>query len=534
MPATGSFKRSRNSRSHRRDAENAEIVRELLVCLLCAALVSASFVWLCQNRRYTLYYGDAAAHVNIARRVIDSRTPGYAQLGTVWLPLPHVLMLPLVRYNALWRTGLAGAIPAAIFFVLGAGFLYAAVRRGTASRAAAVAATAAFALNPNLLYLQATPMTEPIALGCLAAAVFCCVKFQGAPRLRYAVGAGVAVLAATLTRYDGWFIIPFFALFFLVAGSTKHAALFSLLAVLGPLYWMAHNLVLFADPLEFYRGPHSAQAIYARALARGLERYPGDHDLGAAWMYYRRAMELAMGRPLVWVGAAGAVAALFRKSTRPLLLLALPAPFYVLSIHSGGTPLFVPKLHPFSYYNTRYALAALPACAAAVGVLVGLWPKSILRGGVTAALLAVGLGGWVLHPSLESWICWKESEVNSRGRRQWTRRAAEFFRENYHASDGILTVSGDVMGIYQEAGIPLRETLHDGNFLQWQPAVNRPDLFLRERWAVAIAGDPISFNFTNPKRFAGLCERVAEFTAEHEPVIEIYRRKSYLESRGPN
>ncbi len=34
-----------------------------------------------------LLYGDAVAHINIARRVFDSRTPGLLQLGTVWLPL---------------------------------------------------------------------------------------------------------------------------------------------------------------------------------------------------------------------------------------------------------------------------------------------------------------------------------------------------------------------------------------------------------------------------------------------------------------
>ena len=35
----------------------------------------------------------------------------------------------------------------------------------TGSRCAAVAGAAVFALNPNVLYLQATPMTEPLLLG---------------------------------------------------------------------------------------------------------------------------------------------------------------------------------------------------------------------------------------------------------------------------------------------------------------------------------------------------------------------------------
>src|SRR5215469_18561059 len=51
-----------------------------------------------------LLYGDAVAHINIARRVVDNRHPleSYGQLGTVWLPLQHVAMLPFVWIDALW------------------------------------------------------------------------------------------------------------------------------------------------------------------------------------------------------------------------------------------------------------------------------------------------------------------------------------------------------------------------------------------------------------------------------------------------
>jgi len=31
------------------------------------------------QRGYLAYYGDAEAHLNIARRILDSRTPGYDQ-----------------------------------------------------------------------------------------------------------------------------------------------------------------------------------------------------------------------------------------------------------------------------------------------------------------------------------------------------------------------------------------------------------------------------------------------------------------------
>jgi len=66
-----------------------------------------------------LLYGDAVAHINIARRVFDSKTPGLLQLGTVWLPLPHLVMVPFLFSDAAWQTGIAGAIPSMVAYVLG-------------------------------------------------------------------------------------------------------------------------------------------------------------------------------------------------------------------------------------------------------------------------------------------------------------------------------------------------------------------------------------------------------------------------------
>ena len=70
----------------------------------------------------TLLYGDAIAHINIARRVFDSKTPGILQLGTVWLPLPHLLMIPFIISTEMWRGGAGGSIPSMagyVFAVIG-------------------------------------------------------------------------------------------------------------------------------------------------------------------------------------------------------------------------------------------------------------------------------------------------------------------------------------------------------------------------------------------------------------------------------
>src|SRR3970040_1887441 len=110
---------------------NSRILRsfEPLLAALLLALLSAAATWCFLERGYLLYYGDAEAHLNIARRVVDSRTPGYFQIGTVWLPLPHLLIVPFVKDGTWWRAGVAGAVPSVACFIAAAVFLFAAVRR---------------------------------------------------------------------------------------------------------------------------------------------------------------------------------------------------------------------------------------------------------------------------------------------------------------------------------------------------------------------------------------------------------------------
>ena len=80
--------------------------------------------------------------------------------------------------------------------------------------------------------------------------------------------------------------------------------------------------------------------------------------------------------------------------------------------------------------------------------------------------------------------------------------------------------------IFQRAGIPLRDTLTWDNNPQWLAAVARPDLFLREEWAVAMGGDPVQSTIN--RAFLRGPRYVLQKTimVKGAPVIEIYRRDS--------
>jgi 4-amino-4-deoxy-L-arabinose transferase-like glycosyltransferase len=501
-------------------------VFESLAVLAAVAALSAAAVWWFYSHGYTLYYGDAEAHLNIARRIVDSRTPGLWGIGTVWLPLPHLLMAALAWHDGLWRSGLGGAIPVAACFVAAAMFLFLAARRIYGDRAAALTVVCLFALNPNLLYLQAIPMTEPVFFAALAALLYCAVRFRESQSMGWAAAAGAANLAATLTRYEGWFLIPFAAGFFFLTARRRRvaaAALFGSIASLGPLVWMAHNWYHIGDALDFYRGPYSAKAIYQRGLEKGYERYRGDHDWGYAWLYYRNAVRVTLGWPVIWLGVAGAVAARIQGKLWPLALLVPPPLFYVWSMYSGGTPIYMPHLWPFSYYNTRYGLEALPALALASGALAAATrPK--WRRVATVAVVAAAVLPWTWIPRPEGWICWKESQVNSVARRAWTREAAEFLAARYMPGTGVFLPFGDLTGILRMAGIPLREALHEDNPPDWLMAVSLPQVFLRQEWAIYDSEGVMSKLARKAVEGGPRYHCLKVIAPKGEPEIRIYKR----------
>jgi hypothetical protein len=504
---------------------------ELTLVFIAVAAIGGLATAYVNHSGWTLYFGDAEAHLNIARRIVDSRRPGYDQIGTVWLPLPHVLMLALVRNDGLWRSGLAGAIPSSACFVCAGVFLYAALRRATQSWAAALAALGLLVLNPNLLYLQATPMTETVVLAALMALLYFTVLFRETQSFTAVVGAGIASIAASLARYEGWFVIPFVALYFLLA-ARKHrigvALLFMGLAALGPLFWLGHNWWLYSNPLAFFNGPYSPMSIYRRTLAQNMSPYPGDHDWRTAGFYYLTAMRLFTGWIAVIIGIAGLVGVFQKRVFWPILLAALPPLFYIWSMHSGSTPIYVPTLWPFSYYNTRYALTALPLLAIAGGCLV-LVVTNRWRPWLAGAILIAAATPWLIRPQPNDWVTWKESQINSLTRRAWTQAAAQTLAPAYHfgpgAGGGIISSFGDLTGILRAAGIPLREALYDDGGPEWMAATMRPDLFLRKEWAVAMAGDAVATAvqksaFQHGPRY----HLVQAIKVKGAPVIEIYKR----------
>jgi hypothetical protein len=487
------------------------------ICALLCAIAAMAVAW-CFRNGYILYYGDAQAHLNISRSIIDSKTPGYEQLGTVWLPMLHVICLPFVRNDWLWRTGLAGTIPVAICFVIAGMFYYFAACDAYRDKMAAAVVLLCFVLNPNVLYLGSIPMTEIVFIAGVAVLLFAMLRYRATQKVAYLLLGVAASWWASLTRYDGWFLIPFAGIWVAFSAVERRwmvLTIFGALAALAPLYWVSHNWWETSNALDFYNGPYSAKAI------QRSQPYPGYQDWKLALVYYSKAGQLCAGAGLILLGAAGVVCAAVKRTAAAVLFLMLTPLFYMWSIHSSGIPIFVPQLWPHSYYNSRYGIAVVVLSAFAAGAIVIALPERWRR--FALLLPVIALAPWVIQPSKQNWICWKESEVNSVSRRAWTAAGAEFFGRHYQPSQGILTESGtgDVSGIFCRASIPLRETLHIGNGPAWMANTARPDLLHQELWAVAQAGDPVAKALAAP----GSAYRVFdEIRVPGAPVLNIYQR----------
>lgn len=500
MPATKSSVSSPPSRP----------ARDLALCAVVLALISAAAIAFIQAQGVALHYGDAAAHLNIARRLWDGRHPGYEQIGTVWLPLPHLLMMPFTRVDAWWRNGLAGAIPAGAMWVAGGLFLFAALRR-LFGRRPALAALAIYATQPNLLYLQSTPMTESVFFACALALLYFSVRLNETQSPLDALLCGLAASAASLTRYEGWILIPAVGLYVLHSSGPRRwscAAAFGLLAAAGPLFWLAHNQFLYSDWLEFYRGPGSAKDIQKQMP------YPGSHDWLMATRQFAFAVKAVNGLPLIAAGLSGIFLVLRRRCFWPVCFALLSPLFYVWSLQSGDTPIFVPDIYPFSHYNSRYALAPLPLLLIGCAAWVAARPRAAL-----------------LLPPLA--LCWfafspvtvrQEGTVNSLYRRDWTTQVASLLATHYQPGTGIWMPFGDLTAVLTEAGIPIRESIHQGDKLEFDRNAARPDLFLDTAWVIAQSGDRAAKAMARAHSMGLPYRCVKLISMPYSPAIEVWRR----------
>ncbi len=464
-------------------------------------------------------------------------------------------MLPFLISKWMWRTGIGGSIASMLAYVFSVTGIFRLIRTvlpfhkdQSGTNFAPWFATATFALNPNLLYLQATAMTEPVYLAFfiwtlvfVSEAIRACAAADARRSTSSLTYAGLCLAGACLTRYDGWFLAAVITtVLFLLSRVARFALLrpgvkmLALLAAAAPALWLGYNFAVYRNPLEFANGPYSAKAIENNSILAGSPPHPGTHKLRVAFRYFLKSAELNLAEgnwQRFWVCSlllGTAIVVLFQRRLWPLLFLWVPLPFYMWSIAYGGVPVFVPGWFPFSYYNVRYGLELLPAFAvftaiAAYGLIQFV---ASTRSRQVIAILFVGLAaGSYLQVWRKGPVSFQEAVINSRSRIALETVLAARLRLLPSNSTFLMYLGGHV-GAVQQAGISLSNVINEGNHRSWKRPNDANGLWERAlknpaeyvNYVIAFDSDPVATS-VNKSDLASLV--ILRATAQ--PQATIYR-----------
>ena len=481
--------------------------------LLAAAAIAGAIVnWILLWRAdLVLSHYDAKAHLVVARRIIDNVTPGWQQIGGVWLPLPHLLHAIPTQLDVLYRTGAFASIVSIVCF---GAVTYATARLvilATGSRIGAAVSAALLALNPNLLYLHATPMTEPLLLAVTLLAVLWLTEWVPLNRDAVPTRLGLALFAAAWTRYEAWLVIAAALPAALYASRRMDASSTALVRRAWRLaVWPAAAILLFLIISRITTGAwlvaagfYEPDPIYNGQLTKSLLAvWWGTHQLTT------RTTEL--------VALTGAVVVAVRVWTRradasllvPLALFAFAVlPAY--AFYQG---------HPF---RIRYMIPAAATCALFSGMAVGF-----LRGRASMILACLLVGVTLLQSPPWSTTAPMLAEA------QWDRPASEGRRQvtsclmAAYGGEKILASMGSLAHYMQElsrAGLSIADFVHEGNGIIWEFAMESGPRF-HAGWMLveeqSEGGDVLARRIRRAPGFAQGMTRICEGGG-----VALYRRE---------
>ena len=418
----------------------------LVAVSTCALGVAAALFY--NDAGLTLSHYDAKAHLVVARRIIDSLRPGWWQIGAVWLPLPHLVNLLPVQNDWMYRTGFSGVAISILCFSIASTTLAWFVQRATGCLLAATAAVLVFATQPDVLYLQSTPMTEPLLMALCILGVVLTWRWTASRGEAATAATGIALALACLTRYEAWPItaaaLGLSGLTLLTTGMPFRDAMPRVLRL---------SLCPIAAILGFFV---LSRATVGEWLVTGGFYVADNADygrpfkpLGSVWWGMRQlngTWTMALGVLALAVVLFHAVRTRAHRALIVVLALAGCAALPYYAFFSG---------HPF---RIRYMVVLVMVLSAVMGLGVGLLPRG--RALVAALVAAIAL---VETPPLSSSPMVLEAQWDvprSRERAHVTACLSAAYDEQ-----PILASMGSLAHYMQEtsrAGFDLRDYIHEG------------------------------------------------------------------------
>lgn len=458
----------------------------LAIIIVILSLISViSFAYYYQNG-LGLAYNDARSHLNIGRRVVEGLNPGLAQLGSVWLPLTHLLMVPTIWNDFMWHSGLSGALISMISFVGTGAIIYLFLQKLKVGLLGRIIGVAVFAANINILYLQSTAMTELLLLATMTAGVYYLLVWFENSQILDLVKAAFWIMLSTLVRYDGWFLLAFAVLLILLY-AYKHLGyktaeglfvLFCTLAGFGVFMWFLWNQLIFKDPLYFIFGPYSAYSQQQQLQAAGNLSTKGSWFLSLK--FYQFALAYNSGAFTLVLGLIGALGLWFNRQLTGKIryaTLALLAPFFfnVLALYLGHSVLYISGLSGNTWFNIRYGVMMMPSIAIFTGYLVNQIKGYRLS--VIGLLLFVTFFQFINVDA----VTLDDARVGASQKN--VSEVSSWLAVNARDKPGFILISAASHdAIIFSSGLPMKKFIHEGTGVYWNNALSIPDHWAR--WIV--------------------------------------------------
>lgn len=453
------------------------------IAITCLILLSLGSWYGFYRAGLTLAYNDAMSHLNLTRLMVDNKTPGLAQMGGVWLPANRLLSLPLIWNDFLFRTGLAGSLVSMLAYIGTVITLFQITFALTAKRSAAYVAALVAATNVSFLYLQSTPLTEPLFIFFFTLSIYTYVLWYKTQKLVYLFAlAGTGFLQA-LTRYDGWFVvIATSAVIFLTevllrksfAETLGKAIVYTLPAIAGILLWLLWCAFIFGNPLYFTQSEFSA-----KAQQDVIAQYGGlitKNNIPVSVTAYLAAAYENIGLYIVVVGGLGFLFLLRSKDKRGIfltLLIALsPIIFNVITLVLGITFINVPQINwnPYNlqgeqWFNVRYGSLAIPLAALLLGYIA-----AANRSYVVVCLM------FVIIQTIESLVhtpaVIKDGTIGASAFRN--SKLSQAIKAEVKPQDTVLLSIAYYSPVAFNAEIPFSNVIHEGYGDLWETALESP------------------------------------------------------------
>ena len=456
---------------------------ETYFVMLVLTLLSVLAFVLYYKNGLGLAYNDARSHLDIGRRVVEGLNPGAAQLGSVWLPLTHILMAVGIWNGWMWHSGLAGAIWSMLAFV-GTGVLISLFLKelgvGVLGRMTGIAI---FAANINILYLQSTAMTELMLIGTMTAGCYYFLLWYKRGNIVYLVQSAFWIMLSTLVRYDGWFL--FFLATMLIIGHiwrTKGykmtegvVVLFCTLAGLGVVLWFLWNALIFKDPLYFAFGPYSAHSQQLQLEGAGVLPTKG-HWFPSAKVYFY-AMAYNVGAFTMILGFLGALALWLNKKVSSgvriaSVLLMAPLLFNILALYLGHSVLYIQGLSGDTWFNVRYGIMMIPSFAIFIGYLIHRFQP--LR------FVLIGLLAFVTFFSFSSYDAVTIDDARVGSSQKNVTEISAWLNQHAGKEKGFILISAASHdSIIFSSGLPMKRFIHEGSGVYYDTAIINPDRWVR-------------------------------------------------------